>query len=106
MLDERPQQSVAKRLFHHLRPRIDEDPMHSGNGVTELLPAAAGQQQTQGVFPPGLLIEGNSLTLKDGVVERFRVKDPASLAPIIPLKIEKKALPLWRFVMQPNAETE
>ena len=48
----------------------------------------------------------NSLTLKNGVVERFRVKDPASLAPIIPLKFEKKALPLWRFVMQPNSQSE
>ena len=48
----------------------------------------------------------NSLTLKDGVVERFRVKDPASLAPMIPLKFEKKALPLWRFVMQPNPHGE
>jgi hypothetical protein len=46
----------------------------------------------------------NSLTLKDGVVERLRVKDPASIAPVIPLKFEKKSLPLWRFVLQPNAE--
>jgi hypothetical protein len=46
----------------------------------------------------------NSLTLKDGVVERLRVKDPASLAPVIPLKFEKKSLPLWRFVLQPNTD--
>lgn len=43
-------------------------------------------------------------TLKNGVVERLRVKDPASLAPVIPLKFEKKSLPLWRFVLQPNAD--
>ena len=24
---------IAKRLFHHLRPRIHEDPMHSGSDV-------------------------------------------------------------------------
>ena len=31
---------IAKRLLHHLRSRIDEDPMHSGNNVAELLRAS------------------------------------------------------------------
>jgi hypothetical protein len=48
----------------------------------------------------------NSLTLKDGVVERLRVKDPASIAPVIPLKFEKKSLPLWRFVLQRMRKSE
>jgi len=46
----------------------------------------------------------NSLTLNNGTVERLRVSNPSAIAPIIPLKFEKKALPLWRFVLQPNTD--
>ena len=31
---------IAKRLLHHLRSRIDEDPMHRGHNVAELLRAS------------------------------------------------------------------
>ena len=44
---------VAKRLFHHLRSGIDEDAMHSGDGVAQLLLAASCQQQPQRVFALG-----------------------------------------------------
>jgi hypothetical protein len=48
----------------------------------------------------------NTLTLKDGKVERLRVKDPVSLAPVIPLKWDGAELPLWRFVLQPNTQSD
>ncbi len=48
----------------------------------------------------------NSLTLEDGKLTRLRVKDPTALAPVIPLKFEKKALSLWRFVNTPDFGAE
>jgi hypothetical protein len=30
--------------------------------------------------------------------------NPSAIAPIIPLEFEKKDLPLWRFVLQPNTD--
>jgi len=42
----------------------------------------------------------NSLTLEDGLVTKLRVKDPTSLAPVIPRDWNSQALPLWRFVLQ------
>jgi hypothetical protein len=44
----------------------------------------------------------NTLTLEEGRVARLRLMDPTSIAAIIPLKYEKKCLPLWRFVQKPN----
>ncbi|MGA7157751.1 MAG: hypothetical protein WBY53_12930 [Acidobacteriaceae bacterium] len=46
----------------------------------------------------------NSLTLEQGCVSQLNVKNPASLAPIIPRHFQKKQLPLWRFILQPNHE--
>jgi hypothetical protein len=46
----------------------------------------------------------NSLTLEQGRVSRLNVKHPAALAPIIPRAFQKKQLPLWRFILQPNYE--
>jgi hypothetical protein len=48
----------------------------------------------------------NTLTLKDGKVERLRVTDPVSLAPVIPLQWEGAELPLWRFVLQPKTQSD
>lgn len=42
----------------------------------------------------------NSLTLEDGLVTKLRVKDPTSLAPVIPRDWNSQVLPLWRFVLQ------
>lgn len=44
----------------------------------------------------------NSLTLDEGRVLRLNVQDPTVLAPVIPRELEKKQLPLWRFVQRPN----
>ncbi len=45
----------------------------------------------------------NFLTLEeDGRVAKLNVKEPTSLAPVIPRDLEKKQLPLWRFILQPN----
>ncbi len=46
----------------------------------------------------------NSLTLDEGRVSHLNVKDPTALAPVIPRQLEKKRLPLWRFIQQPNYE--
>jgi hypothetical protein len=46
----------------------------------------------------------NSLTLEEGRVAQLCVTDPTAIAPVIPLKHEKKSLPLWRFVQKPNFE--
>jgi hypothetical protein len=44
----------------------------------------------------------NSLTLEDARVARLNVKDPTTLAPVIPRNLERKQLPMWRFIQQPN----
>ena len=46
----------------------------------------------------------NSLTLEGGRVSRLSVKHPMSRAPVIPRKLEKKHLPLWRLILQPSYE--
>lgn len=46
----------------------------------------------------------NSLTLDGGRVSRLNLKEPTSLAPVIPRDLEKKQLPMWRFTLQPNFE--
>jgi len=46
----------------------------------------------------------NSLTLEGGRVTQLNVKDPTSLAPVIPRNFEKKQLPLWRFILEPNLD--
>jgi hypothetical protein len=46
----------------------------------------------------------NFLTLEGGRVSRLTVKDPTSLAPVIPRDLPKKQLPMWRFILQPNFE--
>ena len=48
---------IAKRLLHHLRPRIDEDPMHRGNNVAELLRASRREQEAKRELALGLLVE-------------------------------------------------
>src|SRR5258708_2127151 len=54
---------IAKRLFHHLRSCIDEDPMYCWSGIAELFRAMSREQQPQRVFPLGLLVErANDLT--------------------------------------------
>ncbi len=67
---------VAQRLFHHLRSGIDEDAMHSGYDVAQLLLTASCQQQPQGVFPLGLLIEraDDFAQVIDMVVGSFRAR--------------------------------
>ncbi len=45
----------------------------------------------------------NFLTLEEGGrVTRLNVKEPTSIAPVIPRDLQKKQLPLWRFILQPN----
>ena len=44
----------------------------------------------------------NSLTLEGGRVSHLNVKEPTSLAPVIPRDLEKKQLPMWRFTLEPN----
>jgi Holliday junction resolvase len=46
----------------------------------------------------------NSLTLEGGQVSRLNLKEPTSLAPVIPREWKKKQLPMWRFVIHPNFE--
>lgn len=47
----------------------------------------------------------NFLTLEeDGRVTKLNVKEPRSLAPVIPPDLKKKQLPLWRFMLQPSYE--
>lgn len=46
----------------------------------------------------------NSLTLEGGRVSRLNLKEPTSLAPVIPRDLKKKQLPLWRFILEPNFE--
>lgn len=48
----------------------------------------------------------NSLTLEKGRVSRLNLKEPTNLAPVIPRDIQKKQLPLWRFILQPNYELQ
>ena len=44
----------------------------------------------------------NSLTLEGGRVSHLNVKEPTSLAPVIPRDLEKKQLPMWRFTLEPT----
>ncbi len=47
----------------------------------------------------------NFLTLGEGGrVTKLNVKEPTSLAPVIPHDWKKKQLPLWRFILQPSYE--
>jgi hypothetical protein len=46
----------------------------------------------------------NFFTLEDGRVTKINLKEPASLAPVIPRDLKKKQLPLWRFILEPNYE--
>jgi hypothetical protein len=48
---------IAQRLFHHLCPCIDEDPMHSRGGVAELFGTASRKEQPERIFSLGLLVE-------------------------------------------------
>jgi hypothetical protein len=48
---------VPQGLFDHLGAGIDEDPVHSRDGLPQLLRAFRGQQQAQGVFALGFLVE-------------------------------------------------
>ena len=47
----------VKNVLDILRSGIDEDAMHGGNGVAQLLRAASCQQQPEGVFALGLFVE-------------------------------------------------
>lgn len=44
----------------------------------------------------------NSLTLEGSRVARLNVKEPTALAPIIPRNLQRKQLPMWRFMQRPN----
>src|SRR5262249_51468259 len=44
----------------------------------------------------------NSLTLEGARVAHLNVKEPTALAPVIPRDLQKKQLPLWRFILQPT----
>lgn len=45
----------------------------------------------------------NFLTLEEnGRVTRLNVQEPSSIAPVIPRDLQKKQLPMWRFILQPN----
>ena len=46
----------------------------------------------------------NFLTLEENRVSQLDVKEPTSIAPVIPRDFKKNQLPLWRFILQPNYE--
>lgn len=47
----------------------------------------------------------NFLTLEEGGrVAKLNVKEPMSLAPVIPRNLKTKRLPLWRFIQEPSYE--
>ena len=45
------------RVFHDLRPRIDEDTMHGGCEAAQLVHAACGHKEAERKFALSLLVE-------------------------------------------------
>ena len=48
---------IAKRFFHHLRTRIDEDAMHGGRDAAQLIHTARGHKKAQRVFALRFFVE-------------------------------------------------
>ena len=48
---------IAQRLFHHLRPRIDEDTMHGGRNAAQFVHAARGHKEAERELALRLFVE-------------------------------------------------
>src|SRR6266851_931578 len=48
---------IAKRLLHHLRSCVDEDPVYCRSGIAELFRTTSREQQPQRVFSLSFLVE-------------------------------------------------
>ena len=113
MLADKTEQNIAFYLMMYGKWNYDGGHVELDEGG---LPLAAVHQVSPEEITPnqGFEIIGflsslysqvyNSLTLEEGRVSRLNVKEPTSLAPVIPRDLEKKQLPLWRFILQPNYE--
>jgi hypothetical protein len=113
LLTDRTEQNIAFYLmmygkWEYAGGRIETDegglPVAAVHNVSPEEPTANQGFEMVGSLSSLYSHHYNSLTLEGGRVSRLSVKEPTSLAPVIPRDLQKKQLRLWRFILQPNYE--